>query len=375
MFLKINLLVFLMTQFLSLHIHASELYQQGQNARYLGMGGTSVAIARGVDALFLNPAALSKTEGFSFNLANVSLGISKNAQGLYDKLSTSSGSSLSLTDINSFYGENYFTDITTYGGIAIPYFAVGAYSYNTALQSFSNPALAEYNINLVSDYGYAVGGAFSLTKEISFGISGRSVKRWSGQKTISAISLVGSNTQNVIETNLPDKGNGNALDLGLLASFQNSGWTTNYAFAWHDVGCTKFSTSAGTGPERQEDNLIFGAAAQKELGILTWTNALEYKFIRNAGDISKKIHLGSELSVGLFDLRAGFYQGYLSYGATLDFAFIKIDAAAYTGELGTSAGQSSNPRYEASISLNLDLDQSFKIQASDGKRRRLNLRR
>jgi len=370
-------LVFIVFQILiATLVQAKELYQQGLSARYLGMGATSVAFARGVDALFLNPAALAKTDGIVINLANLNGSISTNAITLKDKLSVSSGSgSISLTDLNSLYGENIFLDVTAYGGLAIPYFAVGAYSNNTSLQAFSNPSNPTYNINLISDYGYAVGGAFKLTNEISFGVTGRSLKRWSGDVTMAATTLVGSNTQSVIESALSDKGSGNALDLGLLASFASSGWNHEIGVAWHDVGMTRFNPTSGNGPERQEDNLIFGYAIQKELGFISWLSSIEYKFIRNDGDISKKIDLGTEVSLGLFDIRAGYYQGYVSYGASVDFSFIRFDAASYSSELGTSAGQTSNPRYVASMSLILDMDQSFKIQANDGKRRRLNQRR
>jgi hypothetical protein len=47
------------------------------------------------------------------------------------------------------------------------------------------------------------------------------------------------------------------------------------------------------------------------------------------------------------DLRAGFYQGYLTYGAALDFSFLKVEAAAYALELGNSSGQSKSDRYQA----------------------------
>lgn len=368
--------IVLITIFFSLQSHAKELYQQGLSARYLGMGATSVAFVRGTDALFLNPAALSKTEGIILSLAQINAALSTNAITLKDKLSVTSGSgSISLTDLNTLYGENIFTDVTANGGLAIPYFAVGAYSNNTSLQSFTNPSNPTYNVNLISDYGYAVGGAFELSHNVSIGLTGRSLKRWSGDLTMPATNLVGSNTKNVLESALTDKGSGNALDLGVLASFQSSGWNQEVGAAWHDVGMTKFNPTSGNGPERQEDNLIFGYAAQKEFGFISWLSSIEYKFIRNDGDISKKIHLGTELSLGLFDIRAGYYQGALSYGASVDFSFIRFDAAAYSGELGTTAGQTSNPRYVASMSLILDMDQSFKIQANDGKRRRLNQRR
>jgi len=84
--MKMALVIFI---FGAVRLNALELYQQGLSARYLGMGGTSVAFAKGVDALFLNPAALSKTEGLMINLATIDLAASTNTQTLYDKLASS----------------------------------------------------------------------------------------------------------------------------------------------------------------------------------------------------------------------------------------------------------------------------------------------
>ena len=54
--------------FLSMQASAIELYQMGQSTRSQGMGGTSIAFARGTDAIFNNPAALARVNGFSLNM-------------------------------------------------------------------------------------------------------------------------------------------------------------------------------------------------------------------------------------------------------------------------------------------------------------------
>ena len=365
--------IIIFTFLFSLHVQALELFQQGMTARSAAMGGTSIAFVRGPDALFSNPAALAKLEGFSFNLITANAAISTNAQSLISTLQKT-GTSFTAADLNQFYGKKIFSDVSLQGGLVIPYFGVGAYSYNTAVQSFSNPSFPFYNVDLVSDYGYIIGGAVELSKNLSFGVSGRHVKRWSGNKDILVTDLLGSGPQNIIKQRLSDKGKGNALDVAMLATFDNP-WNTSLAVVWRDLGNTRFSTTSGSGPERQEDNLIFGLSSQKNIGLMTWTNAFEYKFIRNAGDITKKLHFGTEASLGLFDLRAGYGQGYLSYGAAFDISFLRAEVTAYTNELGANAGQSPNDRYQASISLNLDFDQSFKLQTAEGKKRRLNLRR
>lgn len=351
---------------------AIDLYQMGQSARSHAMGGTSISFVRGVDALFSNPAALTKVDGFSLNIVTFSPTLSSNSQTLYDKLS--GGDDFTAEDMNDLYGKQFFTDLTAYSGLVIPYFGVGAYSNNTILQSFSDPAFPTFSVDFTSDYAYVLGAGIAIGNNFSLGLSGRHVKRWSGKQDINVGLLLGSNSQDVIEAALADKGKGNALDLAALATFPGT-WNMSYAAVWKDVGDTKFEPTAGVGPERQENNLMFGVSAQKDISFMSWTNALEYKFIRNDGEITKKIHLGTELSLGLFDLRAGYGQGYLSYGAAFDLSFLRIEAAVYSAELGAAAGQTQNERYQASISLNLDFDKSFKLQASDGKRRRLIQRR
>lgn len=370
--MKKSLLLFVVILVLSLQTFAIELFQQGLSTRSQGMGGASIAFARGTDAIFYNPAALAKVDGFIFNIATLSPAISTNAQDLYDKLA--GGTSFTATDLNDLYGKRFFTDVTAYGGIAIPYIGVGAYSYSTALQSFNNPSFPTFNIDFTSDYAYVIAGAIPISNNFSLGLSARHIKRWQGNKDILVTDLIGSSSQDVIKAQLPDRGKGNALDVAAMYSYKGK-WNVDVAAVWRDLGDTKFTPTAGAGPERQENNLIFGVAAQKEFGFTTWTNAFEYKFIRNDGDITKKLHLGTELSLGLIDVRSGYSQGYLSYGLGVDLWLFQLDVAAYTAELGATAGQTPNDRYQASLSLNLDFDSSFKLTNANGKKRRLQQRR
>jgi hypothetical protein len=346
---------------------AIELYQAGLSTRSQGMGGTNIAFARGTDAIFFNPAALAKTDGFIFNLATFGPAISTNAQTLYDSLAGSDA--FEAEDVNELYGKQFFTDITAYGGLVVPYVGVGAYSTNTLLQSFNNPSFPRFNIDFLSDYAYVVGAAVPITDHFSFGVAGRHVKRWQGVTDILITDLIGSNSQDVLEANLQNKGKGNALDVAAMYSVKGS-WNYDVAAVWKDVGDTKFVPTQGVGPDRQENNLMFGVAAQKDLGLLTWTNAFEY-----SGDVTKKLHLGTELSLAFIDLRAGYNQGYLSYGLGLDLWLLQLDLAAYTAELGATAGQTPNDRYQASLSFTLDFDQSFRLNKANGKKRRLLQRR
>ncbi|OFZ31515.1 MAG: hypothetical protein A2622_02725 [Bdellovibrionales bacterium RIFCSPHIGHO2_01_FULL_40_29] len=361
--------------FYSQIIFAADLYQQGPTARSLAMGGTYISFVRGADALFHNPSALARVDGFDFILGQVTAAYSSDAIRFVEQ-AQSTGSDLTLDDINGFYGLNSFADITARSGFVMPYFGVGFYSSNYILENFNNPPFPTFNATFISDYGYFVAGAFPIGPQASVGVTARHVKRWGGQQDILITSLVGSDDREVLENAFQDKGSGTAMDLSAMVTLPTQLNTTLTA-VWKDVGRTTFSHTAGLqAPPSQAENLMFGVSIQHELSIVSWTHAMEYKFINTPDeDFSKKIHLGTEASFGLFDLRAGLNQGYLTYGGGVDLWFIQADVAYYSSELGGAAGQIKNDRVVYSLTLELDFDQSFKLNTMDGKKRRLKQRR
>lgn len=371
-FFRINFILFFLS---SLSAQAVELYQQGPSARSLAMGGTYISFVRGADALFHNPAALARVEGFDFIVAQVQGAYSKDAKRFVDQ-AQNNGAPITLADLNKFYGLNSFADITARSGFVMPYFGVGFYSSNYILESFNNPPFPTFNATFISDYGYFIAGAIPIGPQASLGISGRHVKRWGGNKDISINDLVGSTDQAVLENSFQDKGTGNAIDISAMYTLPTK-LNTTVAAVWKDLGRTTFSQTAGIqAPPSQAENLMFGVSLQHDLSVVSWTHAMEYKFVTTPNeDFSKKIHLGTEASIGFVDLRAGLNQGYLTYGAGIDLWFIQADAAFYTSELADAAGQLKNDREVYSLTIQLDFDQSFKLKDMDGKKRRLKQRR
>lgn len=358
---------------LTLQSLGAELYQPGLQSRCFAMGGTCVSHIRGASALYFNPAALARIEGFDFILAQTQAGVSKDALNLSSKFQ---GSTFASSDLTNVYGKTLTADVTARSGFVMPNFGFGVFSNSYTNMQFNDPTFPTFNMNFISDYGYIIGGAFSLGPDTSFGITGRHIKRWGGQKDISAGTLIGSSSSTLASSNFQDYGVGHALDIAFMTTL-NHPLKPTLTLVWQDLGVTTYNlTSGATAPPSQYDNLIFGASMQQDVGIMGFTHAFEYKFIRTTGyDLSKKLHLGTEASIGPLDLRAGISQGYLSYGFGLDLWIFQIDAAAYAVELGTYAGQSKNDRYNVSITINLDFDQSFKLKDPGGKKRRLKQRR
>ncbi len=75
----------------------------------------------------------------------------------------------------------------------------------------------------------------------------------------------------------------------------------------------------------------------------------------NVGDdknLGKRLHMGMEYRFPrMLSLRTGLYQGYPSFGATIDFWFIKLALAQYVEELGASSGLKPDPRYTAQLTM------------------------
>lgn len=365
--------LFFILFFAFLKLQAAELYQPALPTRCLAMGGACIAQVRGAQALFLNPAALARVEGFDFILAQATAGVSKDA---VDFSAQMNGSTFQASDLNKLYGKILAADVNARTGLVMPNFGIGAFSTNYTTMTFSDPTFPTFNMNFISDYGYIIGGAYSLGPQTSLGISVKHVKRWGGNQDIDISTLAGSSAQNLASNNFQNHGIGHSVDIAYLTTLSGPLKPT-LSLVWQDVGVTKFNMSSGVNdPPSQRDNLILGASIEQEYSIFKFSHAIEYSFatVQNE-DIGKKIHLGTEASVGPIDLRAGINQGYITYGLGLDLWFLNIEAAAFATELGTYAGQAKSDRYNVSVTLELDFDQAFKLQDSQGKKRRLMQRR
>ena len=241
---------------------------------------------------------------------------------------------------------------------------------------FNDPTYPTFNMKFISDYGYVLGGAFKLSDSMSLGATVRHIKRWGGEQDIAVGTIAGLSAQDIANTNFQNHGVGHAIDLGFNATLDSS-LKPIISLVWRDAGKTEFNLTSGVAaPPRQDDNVILGASLEQDFSFIKLSHGFEYDFATNYSEnTTKKLHLGTEASLGPLDLRAGFSQGYLTYGVGLDFWFFNLEAAAFATELGTYAGQSRSDRYNVSLTFEMDFDQSFKLLGSNGKKRRLMQRR
>ena len=220
---------------------AAELYQPALPSRCLAMGGACIAQVRGAQALFLNPAALARVEGFDLIIAQAQAGVSKDA---VDFSSQFSGSTFQASDLNSLYGKVLTADVNARTGLVMPNFGIGAFSTNYTTMTFSDPTFPTFNMNFISDYGYIVGGAFAIGPQTSAGISLKHIKRWGGNQDIDVSTLSGASAQDLASDNFQNHGIGHSVDLAFLTTLSGAMKPTLSA-VWQDVGVTKFNMSSG----------------------------------------------------------------------------------------------------------------------------------
>lgn len=354
---------------------AQQVYETARSVRSLGMGGMYIPIVNDTDALFYNPAALGKVKGFNFLLANVGVGINSDNISDIDTLRSFDPNDPSSYD--SLFGKTIAAQATGKAAFAMPYFGFGYFTnYDVSVQ-LHNPAYPQFNTFFLNDSGYVLGGAIPIGPDSFLGMNLKRINRWGGeQKDIGLTTIANGASFEDIGRNFENKGVGYGIDLAAMTTL-SAPLSPTLAVVWQDVGDTSFTKTDGTdAPPLIQQNLSAGVGVGFDLPGIDWTAGFEMRHLLEPDvQIGKKIHLGTELSLPLIDLRAGISQGYFSYGAGVNFLIFHIDAASYTEELGVYPGQTAQNRYAASISIDLSFDADFHFTDNAGKKRKLKQRR
>ncbi|MGZ3744510.1 MAG: hypothetical protein ACXWRA_11860 [Pseudobdellovibrionaceae bacterium] len=351
--------------------HAYEVMETHHNVRSNGMGGIYMSIVNDSNALFVNPAALGRTEGLNWQVLNVEAGV--NGLDIYNEfkgINTNNASSFS-----QFFGK----DVWLRGGgktaLTLPNFGVGAYSDVQTHLVLHNPAFPQFDTSFIDDYGLVVGGAFPLGPISYGGLTFKRISRWGGQQDID-LGVIAAGDPSKIADQFANKGNGYGVDTAFMTQLPVP-LNPTVSLVWQDVGSTAFTKSAGAdAPPRIHDNLSLGASTSMDLPGLDWTAGFEYRHITESEyQFAQKLHFGTEVSLPFIDLRGGINQGNASYGLGLSFLFLRFDVASYTEEVGAYPGQTQQKRIELGLSLDLNFDADFNIVNSQGKKRKLKQRR
>ncbi len=372
--MKRNFVLFLIL-ILSFKAWSAELYEYNVTTRAHGMGGVYTPFPDASNAMWVNPAYLAYVEGIHWEFTNLHVGL--NGQEAYQAFSQVP-TFTTPAEYAALYGEKLWVGGHGHFSFATPKYAFGYFNHSTLLAGFDNPPFPDFNVEFYNDSGFQFSFATPLIENLALGFSFRQLRRWGGVSSV-GLTSINAGTGVDLTTLFDNKGNALAMDWALSAKIPFL-FSTTVNLVWKDFGTTTFAKIAGTdSPPRIVDNLILSAGTLMDMTGLDWRTGIEIRYLNQWNvQAGKKIHLGTELSLPLIDLRAGLSQGYQSLGIGTNLYVFTVDAAQYTVEVGDYPGQTPDERWEISLSLSMSIDADFSLNSIDaktGKRRKLKQRR
>ncbi len=355
--------------------NGAELTEMHTSVRALGMGNAYSAVVSDADALFYNPAALSKISGYNFRFLDLQIGL--NGLEAYDnaiKASEAEG----IEGFNELYGTKIWGGLGAKSAIFVPNFALALYDSGLVSAELNDPAYPSLTTDFINDYGIAIGLSFGMGELWSMGFVAKRITRTGQSIPIEPGILIDGGGD--LASEFENTGIGYGLDFGTQITLPAPVKPT-FTFVWKNVGHTSFqATGVHSAPPKMRDEMLLGFAADIDLFFATLTPSIDYKHITQYDEpIGKKLHLGAELSLPLVRVRGGFHQGYYTLGLGIDFWLIRFDIASYGVEKGIYPGQDEDRRFAAQLTIELGFDPmsfNFLGQGSGGGTRgRLKQRR
>jgi len=353
-----------------------------QSTRQVGMGGVYVFNENDAGSLLQNPAYTCYTKGLNITGFDIRIGVG-NLQSYMD-LTKNGTASLpdpsGLSGLAPYYGKDFWLGAGGYGAITLPCFGVAGYYTGETSFLLHNPAYPQMNTFYQTQYGGNVGGGVQLGPALAIGLAAKRVTRKGGYYVFGPdrlANLSGSGAVQDLVSSIDNEGVGYGVDMGVVSRLDSVPFNPTLSLGWQDVGSMAFVKTKGSdAPERQKDNLVLGATIDGSVPLLGVSAGFEYRHITdNSEQIGKKIHMGAEVHLGIFDFRAGFYQGYPTYGLGINMWILQLDAAKYTVEQGAYPGQAPEERAQIGLMLEFELDPNFNLVDIGGRKRRLKQRR
>lgn len=332
-----------------------------RGARSQAMGGAYTAVADDEQAIFSNPAGLASVTSSSLNLLPLSTEFNSDViWRAFDYIALFS--SFTTSTLNSLMGQNVYARLQVAPSIVFPNVGVAIIADQQAGFMLSNPVFPEFTGLFQTTYGVQVSTGFSVLKrgrksrsELDVGIGGKLLWRRGGIRTLSLVDLLGSALSDYagfITSKFGGFGMGYGLDLGVLYSYTfKNGIKLSAGSAFTNIGDMFFAQEG----DAQRGNLTFGVAARFNVGDFKILAAYDYRNALQDMDWRKKHRLGLEFTLPILTLQGGFNGPYLTYGVAFDLWALRIQATAYTEDLGPFVFQTPMQIYLAQFLLKFPL--------------------
>lgn len=356
---------------------AREMNYLARSPRALLMGDAYTAIADDEFTLFYNPAALARNKGVSFTLLDPQMGFT-DALSELDRFQNFPSSATGIA--NRIINFPIYIQAGAFPTLKMGPFGFSLFANSKTSIILRNPTNPELDINYKYDRGFVFGFAYNLigsgatltpSKKKSKASTtagnrlsvGASVKHMNRQGLDGQFDLFGTTLLNKINSGASDiealkdafgysAGAAWGFDLGAEYTISTGRSTITSAVSVLDVGDTHFTKTSGSGKVPKQEMMVnSGIAYKQDFGVFDYTLSADIHPMTAAIDFGRKIHLGTELSLPIITLNAGWNEGYLSYGGTIKVWPFKITTGFYGIEMGTHYREEEARRFVLYVSL------------------------
>lgn len=360
-------------------LHAQEVSYLARSSRALLMGDAYTAIADDEFTLFYNPAALGRNKGVSLTLLDPTFGLTDALSELDRFKNFPSGDGAAPQIANRIMDFPIYLQAGIFPTLKMGQFGFTLFANSKSSLVLRNATNPELDINYKYDRGFIFGfahnigsGAYasrvkksskttvSAGSRLSFG---GAIKHMNRQGLQDQFDLFGTTILSKINSGATDinslkdafgysKGSAWGYDLGAEYALSSGRKTLTSAISILDIGSTRFTKTEGSGKIPKQDMMInSGIAYKHDLGLLDYTLSADIHPMNSGIDFGRKFHFGTELSLPLITLNAGWSEGYLSYGGSIKLWPIKITTGFYGVEVGSHYREQVAKRFILYLSL------------------------
>ncbi len=337
-----------------IEVHAGEFPALYKGIRPLGMGNAFITVADDENALFYNPAGLNDVKKVSVQILNPTVEFSQTGMNAYnDFKNIDSNNVTEVTDLlGKYIGKQFNLRTSLFPNLIFHNFGIGALGQASVSAEIRNRTYPQVNVDGKVDAGGVLGIAHGFWgQKVQAGVTIKFIQRNSVNLTYYALDIADAkfDPSKDFDKN-KNTGSGITGDIGVKVNPELP-LRPSIGAVLQNVGDLNLK-DAGKIPQQ----LNVGISIRPDFWILRNTLALDMvdvtKKIKEEKDTYKRVHVGAELKLPyLFSFRAGFNQGYLSYGATFDLWLIKLSYAHYKEELGAFAGQKEDARHVVQLAI------------------------
>jgi len=362
----------------TLQAQTGELRRPFQGVRNLGMGNTGIGLSFDENALFYNPAGLASVDSIlvGFPILNE---VSDDSVNIVNDISKLSGDSNTADVVALLMGKRvHFRNLIDLN-LIMPFGEVMTFGVASGYETqfdlgVRNPVSIEIDFGLRQDRITNLGFGMPVARgRWLVGAGVESVERCDIPLTKATFGDVLSNTNlssSFGSCELTDLKRAQTFNFGFQRRLETaSAMKMIWGMTANNIGGLKFNRSDNeTNPSDQNLELSTGLSWQPSWGPVRMLYAIDLRDLtmKHADDtycqsnkgtdcIWKRLHIGTEFGffpidsgASTFAVRAGFNQGYFTYGFELNpfifFRFLNIQYAVYTAETGDQIGDRPDKR-------------------------------